>query len=193
VNLILEKIRIFAFAGSLREKSFNKVLIQTAVKLVPENASIESFDLDNIPPFNQDLEDNPPATVRAFKEKIRNADALLISTPEYNYSISGVLKYAIDWASRPRKSTPLEGKPVAIMSASIGKFGGARAQYHLRQTFVYLDMHPINKPEVMLSDAEHNVNSNGQLTNDQTKLLVRQLLDALVNWTMLLKTKPEVH
>jgi chromate reductase len=193
VNLILEKIRIFAFAGSLREKSFNKVLIQTAVKLVPENASIESFDLDNIPPFNQDLEDNPPATVRAFKEKIRNADALLISTPEYNYSISGVLKNAIDWASRPRKSTPLEGKPVAIMSASIGKFGGARAQYHLRQTFVYLDMHPINKPEVMLSDAEHNVNSNGQLTNDQTKLLVRQLLDALVNWTMLLKTKPEVH
>ena len=79
------------------------------------------------------------------------------------------------------------------MSASIGKFGGARAQYHLRQTFVYLDMHPINKPEVMLSDADHNVNSNGQLTNDQTKLLIRQLLDTLVNWTLLLKTKPEVR
>lgn len=193
MNLVLEKIRIFAFAGSLREKSFNKVLIRTAVELVPENASIETFDLDNIPPFNQDFEDNPPPTVRTFKEKIRNADALLISTPEYNYSIPGILKNAVDWASRPRKSTPLEGKPVAIMSASIGKFGGARAQYHLRQTFVYLDMHPINKPEVMLSDADHNVNSNGQLTNDQTKLLIRQLLDTLVNWTLLLKTKPEVR
>ena len=127
--------------------------------------------------------------MRAFKEKIRNADALLIATPEYNFSVSGVLKNAIDWASRPKEDTPLEGKPVAVMSASTGRFGGVRAQYHLRQSFVFLNMHPVNKPEVMLSDAPNNVDANGRVTNEKTRQLVRQLLEALAAWVIRLQGK----
>jgi chromate reductase len=125
-----------------------------------------------------------------FKEKIRQAEALLIATPEYNYSMPGVLKNAIDWASRPAAGNPLEGKPVAVMSASTSRFGGARAQYHLRQTFVFLNMHPINKPEVMLSDATHNVNEDGMVTNEQTIRLIHQLLEALAEWTLRLQSHP---
>ena len=175
-----KQVRILAFAGSLRKGSYNKALVRAAVDLAPKNALIEVFDLEGIPPFNQEFENSPPQKVVDFKEKIRTADALLIATPEYNYSIPGVLKNAIDWASRPRADTPLQGKPVAIMSASIGRFGGARAQYHLRQTFVYLDMHPVNRPEVMLSSAAENVDANGRVNSEQTRQLIMQLLQALV-------------
>lgn len=185
------QIKILAFAGSLRKGSYNKALVRAAVELAPENVKMEVFDLEGIPPYNQDLESNPPQRVAEFKEKIRNADALLIATPEYNYSVSGVLKNAIDWASRPKADTPLEGKPVAIMSASTGRLGGARAQYHLRQSFVFLNTHPINRPEVMLSSAQDNVDANGRLTNEQTRQLIRQLIEALVEWTKKLKEKPQ--
>ena len=182
-----EKIKVLAFAGSLRKGSFNKALIRAAVELAPENIEIEVFDLEGIPPFNQEFEANPPQRVKEFKDEIRSADALLIATPEYNYSFSGVLKNAIDCASRPRADTPLEGKPVAIMSASTGRFGGARAQYHLRQSFIFLNMQPVNRPEVMLSDAMHNVDANGNVTNEQTRQLIHQLLEALAVWTIKLK------
>lgn len=184
-------IKILAFVGSLRAGSYNKALIRAAVKATPPNMTLEVFDLEGIPPYNADLESNPPPRVVDFKEKIRQADALLIATLEYNYSVPGVLKNAIDWASRPAVGNPLEGKPVAVMSASTGRFGGARAQYHLRQTFVFLNMHPINKPEVMLSDAAHNVDEKtGELTNEQTVKLIGQLLEALSAWTLRLQGKP---
>jgi chromate reductase len=186
-----QKIKVLAFAGSLRKESYNKALIRAAVEVSPENVAIDVFDLEGIPPFNQDFEANPPERVKEYKDKIRKTDALLIATPEYNYSVSGVLKNAIDWASRPKADTPLEGKPVALMSASIGRFGGARAQYHLRQSFVFLNMHPVNRPEVMLSDASRNVDTDGRLTNDQTRQLIRQLIEALVEWTKKLKEKPQ--
>jgi chromate reductase len=186
-----KQIKILAFAGSLRKGSYNKALVRAAVELAPENVAMEVFDLEGIPPFNQDLENQQPQRVIEFKTKIRAADALLIATPEYNYSISGVLKNAIDWASRPRADTPLEGKPVAIMSASIGRLGGARAQYHLRQTFVFLNMHPVNRPEVMLPSAQDNIDANGRLTNEQTRQLIRQLIEALIEWTKKLKEKPQ--
>jgi chromate reductase len=182
-----EKIKVLAFAGSLRKGSYNKALIRAAVELSPQNVVIEVFDLEGIPPFNQEFEATPPQRVKEFKDKIRAADALLIATPEYNYSIPGVLKNAIDCASRPKADTPLEGKPVAIMSASTGRFGGARAQYHLRQSFIFLNMQPINRPEVMLSDALHNVDAIGNVTNEQTRQLIRQLLEALAAWTIKLK------
>jgi chromate reductase len=182
-----KQIKILAFAGSLRKGSYNKALVRAAAEVAPENVSIEVFDLEGIPPYNQDLENNPPQKVTEFKEKIRAADALLIATPEYNYSIPGVLKNAIDWASRPKQGNPFEGKPVAIMSASIGKLGGARAQYHLRQSFVFLNMHPVNQPEVMLSSAAENVDANGRLTNEQTRTLIKQLIEVLVTWTNRLK------
>ena len=183
--------KILAFAGSLRKGSYNKALVRAAVEVAPENVTMEVFDLEGIPPFNQDNENNLPPKVREFKEKIRNADALLIATPEYNYSIPGVLKNAIDWASRPYKDNSLAGKPVALMSASVGKLGGARAQYHLRQSFVFLNMYPVNQPEVMLSNAADNVDANGRLTNEQTKILIKQLIEALVAWTNRLKCKPQ--
>lgn len=187
-----QTIKVLAFAGSLRKDSYNKALVRAAVELKPDNMSIEVFDLEGIPPYNADLETQMPERVVEFKNKIRASDALLIATPEYNYSISGVLKNAIDWASRPSIGNPLEGKPVAIMSASIGRFGGARAQYHLRQTFVFLNMHPINRPEVMLSDAPYNIDTNGNVTNETTRKLIRQLLEALAAWTKRLAQKPAV-
>ncbi len=182
-----EKIKVLAFAGSLRKGSYNKALIRAAVEVAPENVTIEVFDLEGLPLFNQEFEADPPQKVKEFKEKIRTADALLIATPEYNYSVPGVLKNAIDCASRPRADTPLEGKPVAIMSASSGRFGGARAQYHLRQSFIFLNMHPVNRPEVMFSDAIHNLDATGKVTNEQTRQLIHQLLEALAVWTIKLK------
>ncbi len=184
-----KKIKILGLVGSLRKSSYNKALMRAALELTPENAEIEVFDIEPIPPFNQDFESQPPQIVKKFKAKIKEADALLIATPEYNYSIPGVLKNAIDAASRPYKDKIFDGKPVAIMSASTGRLGGARAQYHLRQSFVFLNMHPINYPEVMLSNAAESVDNNGRLTNEQTRQLIEQLLQELVKWTKRLEVK----
>jgi len=181
---------ILGFVGSLRKGSFNKALMRTAVELTPENLEIEVFDLEGIPVFNQDLENQPPQIVKDFKAKIKAADALLIATPEYNYSISSVLKNAVDWASRPYADKVFNGKPVALMSASIGRLGGARAQYHLRQTFVFLNMHPLNSPEIMLPFAKENIDENGNLTNRDTRAQIKQMLDELAKWTMQLKASP---
>jgi chromate reductase len=179
------------FAGSLRARSYNKALVRAAVEVAPENVTIEVFDLEGIPLFNQDNENSLPTKVAEFKEKIRKADALLIATPEYNYSIPGVLKNAMDWASRPYQDNVLANKPVAIMSASTGRFGGARAQYHLRQTFIRLTMQPFNQPEVMLASAAENVDANGRLTNEETRKLIKQLIESLLAWTNRLNCKPQ--
>jgi len=176
-------ITILGFAGSLRKNSYNKALLHAAIELTPKDAKIEVFDLEGIPPFNQDLETRPPKKVKEFKARIRAADAILIATPEYNYSMSGIVKNAIDWASRPPDDNALEGKPVAIMSASTGRLGGARAQYHLRQVFVTLDMYPVNWPEVMVSRARENINEEGKLTDEKSRGLIKQLLENLVSWT----------
>ena len=133
-------MKVLGFAGSLRTGSYNKALLRAAEDLLPENLILEIYDIDGIPPFNQDNEQNMPMKVKDFKSKIRSADALLIATPEYNYSVPGVLKNAIDCASRPYGDNPFDGKPVAIMGASVGMLGGARAQYHLRQTFIFLNI-----------------------------------------------------
>ena len=124
---------ILAFGGSLRKGSYNKALLKAAQEMVPNDARLEVFDITGLPIFNQDLETNPPAVVKEFKAKIRAADAVLIATPEYNYSIPGFLKNAIDSASRPYGDNAFDGKPVAFMGASVGMLGTARAQYHLRQ------------------------------------------------------------
>jgi chromate reductase len=129
--------RILGFAGSLRRGSYNKALLRAAQELVPEGVVLEIFDLEGIPPFNQDLENEPVDKVKEFKAKIKAADEVLIATPEYNYSIPGVLKNAIDCASRPHGDNAFEHKPVAIMGASDGMIGSARAQYHLRQCFFF--------------------------------------------------------
>ena len=180
-------VSIFGFAGSLRKGSFNKALLAAAKELLPSDTRLEVFDLEGIPPFNQDLENSPPDRVREFKEKIRHADAILIASPEYNYSVSGVLKNAIDWASRPWGDNAFDGKPVAVMSASVGMLGGSRAQYHLRQIFVYLNMYPINKPEVMVPFAADKISQDGIVTDKATKGFIKDLLEALVAWSKKLK------
>ena len=177
------KLKVLGFAGSLRLGSYNKALLRAAVDLVPEDMNIEIFDLEGIPPFNQDTEENMPEKVKEFKTKIREADAILIASPEYNYSVPGVLKNAIDWASRPYGDNPFDGKPVAIMSASLGMLGGARAQYHLRQIFVFLNMYPINRPEVIVPFAQDKLDASGKLLDDNTKKFLGQLLHNLANWT----------
>jgi chromate reductase len=177
------KIKVLGFAGSLRQGSYNKALLRSAADLVPDDMQLEISDLEGIPPFNQDTEQNMPNKVREFKTKIREADGILIATPEYNFSVPGVLKNAIDWASRPYGDNPFDGKPVAIMSASPGMLGGANAQFHLRQTCVFLNMYPINKPLVIVTFAQDKFDTNGKLVDDNTKKFLRQLLENLANWT----------
>jgi chromate reductase len=174
---------ILGIAGSLRKESFNRALLRAAQEFTPQGATIETFELDGIPSFNQDEEGNPPAKVVEFKQRIRSADAILIVTPEYNYSMPGVLKNAIDWASRPYGDSAWNGKPVAVMGASVGTIGTARAQYHLRQSFVFLNMYAVNQPEVMVGNAQKHFDQNGKLTDETAKKLIRQLLEELVSWT----------
>jgi len=180
-------IKILGFAGSLRRGSFNKAILRAAREELPADAELEIFDLEGIPPYNQDLDDNMPGRVKEFKQKIRSADAILIASPEYNYSIPGVLKNAIDWASRPPGDNSWDGKPVAVMGASIGMLGGARAQYHLRQVFVYVNMFPVNRPEVMVPFVQDKVDENGNITDEKTRHKVRELLESLISWTRRLK------
>jgi chromate reductase len=182
-----KQLVILGFAGSLRKGSYNKALLRAAAELLPQEATLEIFDLEGIPPFNQELEARMPEKVKEFKAKIRAADAILIATPEHNYSVPGVLKNAIDWASRPYGDNSFEGKPAAIMSASTGMLGGARAQYHLRQIFVFLDMHPINKPEVIVTFAAQKIDQQGMLTDETTRKVIKALLEALAAWTKRLK------
>lgn len=180
-------VNILGFAGSLRKGSYNRALLAAAVELTPKDTKLETFDLEGIPVFNQDLEQSMPDKVREFKSKIKSADAILFVTPEYNYSIPGVLKNAIDWASRPYGDNSFEGKPAAVMSASPGILGGARAQYHLRQVFVFLNMHPVNRPEVFVTSANQKFDAKGTLIDEKAKELIKELLEALVTWARKLK------
>ncbi|HXN45146.1 MAG TPA: NAD(P)H-dependent oxidoreductase [Bryobacteraceae bacterium] len=174
--------RILGIAGSLRKGSYNRAALRAAVGLVPDGVTLEIFDLEGIPPFNEDEEPHPPARVTELKARIHAADAILFSTPEYNYSIPGVLKNAIDWASRPYGHNAWDDKAVAVMGASVGQHGTSRAQYHLRQVFVFTNMHPLNQPEVMIADASHRFDERGNLTDEKAKELIRQLLAGLVAW-----------
>jgi len=176
-------LRILGIAGSLRRESYNGFALREATKLVPEGALLETFELDGIPPFNQDEDQTPPAKVAELKRRVREADAILFVTPEYNYSIPGVLKNGIDWASRPYGDNAWNGKPAAIMGASIGTLGTARAQYHLRQILVFLNMFPINQPEVMIGNAPAHFDKEGNLTDEATRDQIRRLLQSLVAWT----------
>lgn len=176
-------IRILGIAGSLRRQSYNRAALRAATQLVPEGATMDIFEIDGLPGFSEDDEQNPPPKVVELKQRIRAADAILIVTPEYNYSVPGVLKNAIDWASRPYGDSAWNGKPAAIMGASVGAIGTARAQYHLRQMFVFLNMFPVNQPEVMIANASERFDAEGNLTDETTKDFIRQLLQSLVNWT----------
>lgn len=182
-----DKVKVLGIAGSLRKGSYNRAALLAAQRLLPSNMLLEAFELDGIPPYNQDVEMQPPRAVSELKSKVRSADAILFVTPEYNYSVPGVLKNAIDWGSRPHGDSAWDGKPVAIMGASIGMLGTARAQYHLRQMFVYLNMYPLNRPEVMIANAAGKFDAQGNLTDGETQKRIGELLSALATWTVRFK------
>lgn len=179
-----ETVNILGIAGSLRRGSINKAALRAARELAPAEARISIFDLEGIPPYNEDLwTPAPPPRVVELKQAVRAADAVLFVTPEYNYSFSGVLKNAIDWASRPSGDNSWKGKPVAVMGAAGGAIGTGRAQYHLRQCFVYLEMPALNQPEVLINHAKEKFDAHGALTDEPTRERIRQQLDALVRFT----------
>lgn len=180
-------IRILGISGSLRKESFNTASLRAALQLLPEGAAIDIFDLAPIPMYNEDVrQQGYPEPVQRLRDQIAAADALLIVSPEYNYSIPGPLKNAIDWASRP-PNQPFDGKPIAIMGASPGMIGTARSQYHLRQVFISLNGMLLNKPEVMISAAHTKFDAQGNLTDEATREYIKNLLSALVDWARFLK------
>jgi chromate reductase len=176
----MKNIEILGIAGSVRKGSYNQAALRAAQQLLPEGSRMDTFALDVIPLFNQDLENAPSPALVDFKRRIRAADAILFVTPEYNYSVPGVLKNAIDCASRPYGDNAWSGKPVALMGASVGNFGTARAQYHLRQILVFLNMPAVNQPEVMIGNAAERFDEQGELTDETAKKLIRKLLEELV-------------
>ncbi|MFN8391135.1 MAG: NADPH-dependent FMN reductase [Bdellovibrionota bacterium] len=177
-------LNILGISGSLRKGSLNSAALRAATGLAPSGVTFESFDISTIPLYNEDVrEQGFPSPVEALRSKVKAADGILIVTPEYNYSIPGVLKNAIDWVSRPPEQ-PFDGKPVALMGASMGGFGTARAQYHLRQVFVYLNGHVMNRPEVMISVAHTKFNDQGEITDEKTKEGIRGLLTAFQDWVL---------
>jgi chromate reductase len=179
-TIMADPIKILGIAGSLRKASYNRGALRAAQQLCPEGAKIELFELDGIPPFNQDEERNPPQKVTDFKNRIRTADAILLVTPEYNYGMPGVLKNAIDWASRPYGDNAWNGKPCAIMSAAMSMGGGVRAQYQLRQSFVFLNMEAVVQPEVAIGNATERFDEQGNLKDETSKKLIAQLLQNLM-------------
>jgi chromate reductase, NAD(P)H dehydrogenase (quinone) len=180
-------INVLAFAGSLRKASWNRGLLRAAQQAVPSDVTIEIVDIADIPLYSEDVRQQGfPLAVQDFRDRIRAVDALLIATPEYNYSVPGVLKNAIDWASRP-PDQPFQDKPIALMGASAGMFGTTRAQHHLRQSFVFLDGRLLARPEVLIPAAAQKFDEQGNLTDEPSRKLVADLLVALAAWTRRLK------
>ena len=179
-------MQILGIAGSLRAKSQNRALLRAAQELVPDGMRIEAFEIAPIPPYNADVEaQGLPEPVAAFKRAIREAEGLLFVTPEYNYGVPGVLKNAIDWASRaaPGEKPVMNGKPVGIMGASPGAGGTLRAQAQLRQAFLFTQSYPLQAPEVIVARAHEKFDADGRLVDESTREIVRKYLERLAAWT----------
>ncbi len=175
---------VFAFAGSLRDGSYNRALLQAAQELAPDGITIEIFDLTGVPLYNADLEDEGnPERVTALKDGIRAADAVLIATPEYNHGVPAVTKNAVDWASRPPKNSPLNEKPVGIIGASPGMTGAARGQSQLRQAFEFTNSYCMPQPEILVARAHEKFDDEGRLTDEKTRTVLGKYLVALETWT----------
>jgi chromate reductase, NAD(P)H dehydrogenase (quinone) len=183
-----QALKVLAFAGSLRRGSYNRALLRAAQELAPAGMEITIFDLGKIPLYNHDVEQQgDPEPVKAFKEASRQADAVLIATPEYQHGLPGVLKNALDWASRPPRRSPLKHKPAAIMGASPSQTGTARAQLQLRQTLVYNETYVLMQPEVLVARAQEKFDGEGRLSDEVSRKLIGRLLEGLVGWTELFR------
>ncbi|HSU12841.1 NAD(P)H-dependent oxidoreductase [Longimicrobium sp.] len=176
-------MKVLGFAGSLREASYNRALLRAAKELAPAGMEIEIFDIGGIPLYNEDVERaGVPAAVEEFRAAIRSADAILVAVPEYNHGVPGVLKNAIDWASRPPGQSALNGKPAALFGASPGQTGTARAQTQLRGSFVFTNTPALPQPEVLVFRAHEKFDAEGRLTDEATRVWVGKLLEALQDW-----------
>jgi chromate reductase len=177
-------LKLLGIVGSLRSQSLNRALLNAVGELLPEGVSLSTFDrLGEIPHFDADLAaKGDPEPVVAFKQAIAEADGLLIATPEYNYSVPGVLKNAIDWASRPPPTSPLRDKPVGIIGASMGMSGTMRAQYHLRQVLVFTNSPMLLQPEVVIPKAHERFDAQGKLTDGATREHLQRFALALADW-----------
>ena len=178
------KFNVLGISGSLRAESYNRKLLLAAQELAPDELAIDIFDLKSIPPYDPDVEaEGEPAAIVGFKERVRLADALLISTPEYNYGIPGMLKNAIDWLSRPVADgvRVLYGKPIALMGATTGNFGTVRAQMMLRQIFLYTRSHVMLEPEVTVFRVKDRFEGD-RLADEPTRGFIRELLEGLDEW-----------
>ena len=177
-------IRILGFAGSLRRASFNRALLRAAQAQAPEGMAIEVFDLAVVPLYNGDVEaEGDPEGVAAFKQAIRDADGVLMVTPEYNHGVTGVMKNAIDWASRPPQSAPLAHKPVGLIGASPGMTGSARGQSQLRQAFEFTNSYCMPQPELLVFRAHEKFDADGRLIDETTAAYLRRYLEAFLEWT----------
>jgi chromate reductase len=182
---VVDQTRILGFAGSLRRASYNRGLIRAASELAPAGTLVDVFDLDDLPLYNQDVEDaGEPPSVVAFKRAIARADALLVATPEYNHGVPGVLKNAIDWASRPRVTSPLRDKSVAVVGASPGNGSTARAQAQLREAFVFTGACVMPQPELLIGAAASHFDDDGNLTDPALRTSLLELVEALRAWTL---------
>ena len=181
----MDQIRILGFAGSLRRLSYNRGLIRAGAELAPKGMIIEVFDLGDLPLYNQDVEDaGEPGSVMAFKQALAGVDALLVATPEYNHGVPGVLKNAVDWASRPRVTSPLRDKPVAVMGASTGRGATARSQAQLREAFVFTGACVMPLPELLVGGAAERFDQHGNLTDPAVRASLVELIEALRAWTL---------
>ncbi len=172
--------RVLGIAGSLRERSYNRALLRAAVELAPPGLAIEEFDLSPIPLYNGDVEAaGDPEPVAALRAAVREADALLLATPEYNHGTSGVLKNAIDWLSRPALASVLRWKPVAVMGASSGRGGTRRAQQQVRDALLFPGAVVLEQPEVLVPVAWERFDADGRLVDEATSAAVGELLVAL--------------
>jgi chromate reductase, NAD(P)H dehydrogenase (quinone) len=186
----MAQFNVLGIAGSLRQASYNRALLRTATELAPPELNIKIFDLMPIPMYNEDVEaKGDPESVQDFKKAIGETDGLLIATPEYNYGIPGVLKNAIDWASRPPNKSTIYGKPAAIMGTSQGSGGTIRSQLALRQTFLFVEVYAMLKPEILIANSRDKFDAQGNLTDERTRGYLAKFLKSFVSWIELIKSK----
>jgi chromate reductase len=175
-------IKVAAFSGSLRKESFTTKLVKAFHQLSSEAVSVEIINISNLPLMNQDLEENPPQTVKDLHASIEQADAILLATPEYNRSYTPALKNALDWGSRPQGKNKWKGKPVAVVGCTPYALGAFGAVHHLRQVLVYLDMPALQQPEFYLGKVADKFDAEGKLIDDETRTKIKELWAAFIPW-----------
>ena len=173
---------VAVLVGSLRKESFNRKMAKALIAMAPPSLKLEIVEIRDLPLYNQDDDASPPQASREFKQRIQQADAVLFVTPEYNRSMPGVLKNAIDIASRPYGKSAWDGKPGAVISVSPGAVGGFGANHHLRQSLVFLNVPAMPQPEAYISNAAKLFDDKGDIVNDSTREFLQQFLDAFAQW-----------